>query len=788
MSLTDIVSAGLDALTSTVSHNRYLLKLDELDTTDTISVFSVVIDEQLNQPWRYTITFTSPNRALSVDSILNKSASFSFLPETEKLMDIIFDSSSITKQVFGVITAFSLISINQEEAHYQVVLEPRLALLNNSRGSAIYQNQSVISVVEHLLRQHGLNGIDYRLDLSESYPARELITQWQESDLAFIQRLLSDVGISFYFETHPEHNCDVVVFSDQDQHFKEYGSIIHQKPSGMGDGGNSSVWALTQQSKMVNQNVMVNDYNYRNAKQDMFSQVNTALTETTTYGTEYHYGENYKHLSENTDSNEIESGQWFATIRHQHNISHQRIIQGKCNNYNLAPGQRWFIINSQIDGIDDGIIILAITGNGDRSNAYEIEFTAIAFDVLKPYRPRPLPMPKIGNTLPARITSPDNDTYGYIDEHGRYRVKFNFDLANWRNGQESLWVRFARPYAGSQYGFHFPLIDGTEVAIAFTDQNPNRPYIAFAFHDSAHPDPVTNLNKHRNVIRTPTNNKLRMDDKRGQEHIKLATEYGKTQLNIGHLVNSNKEQRGEGFELRTDMWGAIAANRGLYLTSQTKSKAQGKQLDMQGAISELENALSIAKALQNATEQAQSHVPDVDSQQQLQSAVSNMSQPGILAYAQEGMALTSSENIQLTTKNSVTVTTAKQTDISALKNITLTTSEAISLMAQKSGMKVITNQGDIDVQAQTDQIALAAKQNIQIDSANSHVDFSAAKTLKLICGGSYIKISEAGIELGTQDNIYLKSNAMQKMSPATETRTIKLKSSNLDIKSCSEMD
>jgi type VI secretion system secreted protein VgrG len=40
------------------------------------------------------------------------------------------------------------------------------------------------------------------------------------------------------------------------------------------------------------------------------------------------------------------------------------------------------------------------------------------------------------------------------------------------------------------------------------------------------------------VLRTPANNKLRMEDKRGEEHIKLATEYGKTQLNSGHLVDA----------------------------------------------------------------------------------------------------------------------------------------------------------------------------------------------------------------------------------------------------------
>ncbi|OTP87171.1 hypothetical protein B6D12_12890, partial [Gilliamella apicola] len=370
-------------------------------------------------------------------------------------------------------------------------------------------------------------------------------------------------------------------------------------------------------------------------------------------------------------------------------------------------------------------------------------------------------------TLPARVTSPNNDTYGYIDTQGRYRVKFNFDLKEWRNGEESLWLRLAKPYAGSTYGFHFPLIDGTEVAVAFTNGNPDRPYIAHAMHDSGHPDHVTTINKHRNVIRTPANNKLRMDDKRGQEHIKLATEYGKTQLNIGHLVDQNKEQRGEGFELRTDEWGAIAANKGLYLTSQTEPKAQGKQLDMQGAITQLENALSIAKALQNAATSSEAHGADTDSQEQLKATLTQLAQSGIIAYAQEGIALTSPENIQLSTSNSISMTSENQTDINALKNITVSSGESIGLFAHKSGMKVFANQGDVEVQAQNANLNMAAKQDIKIDSVDGNLTITASKELTLMCGGSYIKLSSAGIELGTADNVYIKSNAMQKMGPAT---------------------
>lgn len=792
----------INGLSGAVAQNRYILTIEELNSP--ISILKVKSEEQLNQPWRYTITFTSADKTLSNETFLNKNASFSFNPATnntinstiQSLIDLTYGNDNNQRKIFGIITEFNQLSFNKDEAHYQVVLSPRLAKLALNHNYAIFQNQSIVSVVEEVLRNHGLRGIDYRLELKEQYPVREFITQWQESDLEFIQRLMADVGIWFRFETHAEHGCDVLIISDDEQGYEKVADIEYQRPSGTQDSMQESVWDISMHSKIVESSVNVQDYNYRKAKNNLQGESNTQLKDTTTYGTDYRYSEHYNDLNTNqldngeeiSEDNKTESGNWYASIRHQHAISQQIIIHGKTNCYHLVPGQLICINNNPLTNIDEGILITSVTGSGSRSDAYEQSFTAIPYNISKPYRPTPLDWPQVAGTLPARVTSPDNDTYGYIDTQGRYRVKFNFDLKKWRNGKESLWVRLAKPYAGNTYGFHFPLIDGTEVAIAFMNSDPDRPYIANVMHNSTHHDHVTTINKHRNVIRTPTNNKLRMDDKRGQEHIKLATEYGKTQLNLGHLVDQQKQQRGEGFELRTDEWGAIAANRGLYLTTQTEPKAQGKQLDMQGAITELENALSIAKALENVAEQAQSHAADIDSQQQLQSAVTNLSQPGILTYAQEGIALTSPENIQLTTAHSLTTTSANQTDITALKNITLSTPEAISLLAQKSGMKVFANQGDIDVQAQTDQIAIAAKQDIQIDSVNSHVDFSAAKEIKLICGGSYIKISEAGIELGTQDNIYLKCNAMQKMSPATETKTIQLKSSDLDVKRCSEMD
>ncbi|WP_207305298.1 type VI secretion system Vgr family protein, partial [Klebsiella variicola] len=141
--------------------------------------------------------------------------------------------------------------------------------------------------------------------------------------------------------------------------------------------------------------------------------------------------------------------------------------------------------------------------------------------------------------------------------------------------------------------------------IGFEDGNPDRPYIAGVLHDSAHGDHVTIRNDKRNVLRTPANNKIRLDDERGKEHIKVSTEYGgKSQLNLGHLVNSDRQPRGEGFELRTDSWGAIRAQKGIFISADGQAQAQGQVLDMEPALARLSAALLEMESLAASALQA----------------------------------------------------------------------------------------------------------------------------------------------------------------------------------------
>ena len=376
------------------------------------------------------------------------------------------------------------------------------------------------------------------------------------------------------------------------------------------------------------------------------------------------------------------------------------------------------------------------------------------------WRPAPLPRPKVTGTMTARVTSAKaNDIYAWQDASGLYRVKFDADRDEKGQGQESMPVRLAKPYGGDVYGFHFPLIQGTEVAIAFHEGDPDRPYIAHALHDSRHVDHVTEKNSTRNVIRTPTNNKLRMEDKRGEEHIKLSTEYGgKTQLNLGHNVDASRELRGEGFELRTDKWGAIRGGKGIFISGDVQPSAQGKTLDMNAAIAQLQSALELVTALAQSVAVSGALDADRSSQQKLSLALNQLKEAGILASAPAGIALTTPRNIQLSSGHTLTATAGENIDMSIFKRLTVAAGEAISLFAQKMGIKIFAARGIVDIQAQTDAMRLQSDKTMTLNSVNSEIILNAAQGITLTStGGAYIKIKNGSVEIGAPGKIDLKS-------------------------------
>lgn len=747
-------------------HSHHVLKV--WDNTAPLDVLAFTAEEHLSQPYRYTIEFTSSAKDIQPAQMLMQDATFT-LNATPNALASLGAALSMTppvmqalRTVHGVIQSFKRLSTSRDESRYEVTLVPRLALLAKSHQHAIYQNLSVPEIVEKILRdRHGFKGQDFLFTLAHTYPKRELVMQYGENDLQFISRLLAEIGIWFRFTADPKLNIDVVEFYDDQQHYQFGTSLPLRNPSGMNDVGVESVWGLTSAHQVVENRVTTRDYNYRQAQSWMDGDVDVTHGDKTTYGEAYHYADNYLSAGDkNSPQPETESGVFYARLRHERYLNQQTLLHGFTTSAALSPGQELKVDGDAPEAFRQGAVIIGISSKARRDQSYEVEFTAIPYSENVCFRPEPTAKPVMAGTIPARVTSTVvNDTYSHIDKDGRYRVSFDFDRDEWQAGCESLWVRQARPYAGDTYGLHAPLLAGTEVAIAFEEGNPDRPYIAYALHDSKHGDHVTLQNYKRNVLRTPANNKLRLDDERGKEHIKLSTEYGgKTQLNLGHLVDSQKQQRGEGFELRTDDWGAIRAGKGIFISADGQPKAGGKVLEMGAAIGQLQSALELVTALAQSAKVSGALDADIASQQKLSSVINQLSSSGLLVSAPAGMAYTTPKNIQMSAGKTVTTTAGENIDFSIFKRFTVAAGEAISLFAQKMGMKLFAARGSISIQAQTDAMTLQSDQMMSINSVSGEIVVNAAQGITLVSKGAYIKIKDGSIEIGAPGTIKLKND------------------------------
>lgn len=716
-----------------------------------LDVLNFRADEYLSQPWQYNIQLTCSEPDIACDALLLKPASFTFqTPE--------FTGAPATpvRTVFGVVQSFRRLSTSADESRYALTIVPRIALLQHTKNSDIFLNQSVVEVVEKILRRHGLEGPDFEFRLSQTYPARELITQWRETDLEFVQRLLAEVGIFWRFEMDGRLEQDVVVFQDSQQQYQFGVTLPLRNISGMSDSGKECVWGIETAYNVVSAAVSTRDYNYREALTPQDSTQSISSPEGITEGEVYHYAEPF--LSEG-DVESPETGAYYARLRHERLLNGQIVVSGHCSSPLLAPGQVLETDAALPESLKEGILISHIASSGSRKSSFQMVFEGIPYSETVCFRPVLINRPVIAGSLPARVESTrKGDIYAWLDEQGRYRVKLDFDRNDTEQGYAFLWLRMAKPYAGDTYGWHAPLIDGTEVSVMFDGGDPDRPYIAYVQHDSAHPDPVTSDNHTRNVWRTPANNKLRMEDKRQEEHIKLATEFGKSQLNLGHLVNNQREERGTGFELRTDEYGAVRAAKGILLSAHGQAKAQGQALEMAAAISQINQANSQMQALDSAAEAAQALTSDIGTQlalvkerlQQLQSAV-------LLASAPQGVALTSGEHLQLSSTRNTMINAGQHLDIGAMKNLSVAVEKALGLFVHKEGAKLVANQGDVEIQAQHNTMALYAQKQITITSNDDEIIISTPKTLTLNGGGSYLKLSQSGIEHGSKGDYIVRA-------------------------------
>ncbi|MGB8421743.1 type VI secretion system Vgr family protein [Paraburkholderia sp.] len=732
---------GLTALTGRQS---YFLDVTGPANGRELSVVSFKAAERMGEPYRIIIELTHPD-SLTRGDYLNRDATFTIDPA----------DGSEPRVFAGCITRFSGTKTTKDFSSYRIVVEAHVARLGLVRASRIYQHQASPQIMEAILRRHGFKGHQFVFNLRRQYPQHAFRFQYQTTDLAYIQILMQKEGIYSYI-VQGKHG-DVIVFADDVEHYLYTPElkVPYREKAGL-EAGIESIFALEMHADTVPQSIMVADYNPDLAWERFRADANVAKKDTTTYGQPYIYGTH--HLDQ-------DGARWEAQLRHEAAIAWQVIYEGESNVLDLRPA-RILHMDEDLSDAPNGQLVIEVTHTGARDQAYRNSYRAIPADRRFRLKLEEDTWPKIAGTLSARVTSPSNYEYAYLTQQGYYTVRFDLDFDEWNPGGESVPLRLAKPFAGRlQTGFHFPALHNDEAVLEFRDGDPNKPYISQFHHHSQAVDLITNQDRwlSRNVIRTQANNKLRMEDWKGYESIKLSTEHsGKSQLNLGYLVDSKKQRRGEGFELRTSSWGALRAGKGLYFSAHDQPKAAGQQLDMQAAIAQLERALEIAKALAASVTTAKAVPADTDAQKQVNDELDGLKAPGLLASAPASIGLVSGRGVQVAAQDNISAVAGGNVDVSAVKRFTVAAGELVSIFAQKLGIKVFAGKGPVEIQAQSDAMSLLADKDITVSSVNGKVEIAAAKELILECGGAFIQLKDGNITLGGPLDLFVKVITIQK--------------------------
>ncbi|KVN41886.1 type VI secretion protein Vgr [Burkholderia pyrrocinia] len=716
--------------------------------------------DQVSQLYRYEIEFTSPVAGIPMDQVLGRPAKFIADP-IDPNMDYLrkmfgenaaqFSKKPLAYTVHGIITKFDEFETSADETRYRVVLEPTLADLNRGVTSRLFQKQSVEEIVTDTLRHFGYRaGVDFEFQLRGEYKRREYVTQYHETTFAFIQRICTEAGIWFRWEQKKDRA--VVVFGDDlDAYARKQRTVPHRRDSGLESVGADAIKTLGRETQRVPESVRLHDYNHRQAGVSLLIEENAARDDKTTNAVDYRWGEHYE---------TPEEGKRVARLRHEAYLASQITYKGTGNPFWLEAGEVMRVDPKPADA-KHGIFITSVESKGGRNDAYWVSFEGIPSDRVWRAPMASIRRPAIDGILPARITSPGDYKYAYLTEQGWYVIKLPFDLDEWSPGGTSRPVRFAKPYSGDNYGHHFPLIDGAEVALIHTGGDPNRPVIIGAMHDSLHPDLVNNLNHTRNLIRTAGQNEMRMEDKEGVEHIHLTSPFQTSELNLGHMVDSDRRERGHGAELRTDGPAAVRGAKGVLVTAEGQAGAAGQQLAMQDANMTLEQAEQILHALNDSAKAANALQADIDQQRALiQQKLKQLQKPVIVATAPDGVGFASGQQMQFAARRQMFITAGDGLDIGVMKRIAVAAGDAISFFAARLGIRIFAAKGKVQVQAQSDMMELMSMQNMTASSSDGEVIITGRKGVTIGDGaGAYIKLSGGKIILGSPaGEIELKGN------------------------------
>ncbi len=328
-------------------------------------------------------------------------------------------------------------------------------------------------------------------------------------------------------------------------------------------------------------------------------------------------------------------GYWFNLIDHpeinQHDVVDQEflIIAKTFYNQNNLPKD----LQQQVRQLLKQSRWHALEDEEAERQANELTLIRRQIKITPEYDPlqhRPIAYPQR-----AKVVGPEGETI-YVDEWGRIKVRFLFTRSDDHghdggagsndNDTDSAWVDVLTPWAGEGYGARFLPRIGEVVVIDFFDGNIDRPFVTGRIHEAQRSPTKFDVKgqlpatKKLSGIRSQEINgsgfnQLRFDDTTGQISTQLQSSHAATQLNLGNLSHPKEQEtsqgRGEGFELRTDAWGAVRAGKGMLISTYAQEQAIADHLEAAQAQSLLSQGYESMKMLSEVAAKQQTDALNV---------------------------------------------------------------------------------------------------------------------------------------------------------------------------------
>jgi type VI secretion system secreted protein VgrG len=436
----------------------------------------------------------------------------------------------VVRHFHGVVAEFRRIAPGAGgRMTYRLVAVPHLWRLGLRRNCRIFQDKSAQEIIKTVLSDHGLPEPTWNMVETKPIP---YCTQFNETDLAFVSRLLEEHGLTYYFR-HSLGAHELCVAGNafafpQDE--PAFFNAVH------GAEGIGTYGAWRRMNRARSFITTLDDMDQERSKPSEVlhesKPTRTFVDEPSMWGA----GENYfwpGGMSTRPGNNpaevamsdqEARSEEHSATTLDPRNTAGNRVVVAVKKEDGGEQKRQYVITAARHEAVDTSGTVAGAGGTESYLGTLALAFAARSL-VPVPRNPRPV----MAGLHSAKVTGPAGETI-HVDEFGRIKLRFRWDRLAKDDDTSSCFVRVMQSVAGSWGGtWYLPRV-GDEVLVAFLDGDPDRPIVVGSVYgkDAVPPfKPGANKTQSGYLTRSYKSgsaadaNMLRFEDKKGAEEVTL---------------------------------------------------------------------------------------------------------------------------------------------------------------------------------------------------------------------------------------------------------------------------